>query len=117
VLSGCATGTAEQEASAAAERFLTAVEGGDAEAACALLTPRTREELAVSDGQPCAESLPADRLGGGATVRDVSVWSGWARVNTDNDALFLAEFETGWLIAAAGCQPNGDAPYQCVVEG
>ena len=33
----------------------------DAEAACALLTPRTRADLETSDG-PCAEALPVAEI-------------------------------------------------------
>jgi len=29
----------------------------------------------------------------------------------------LTEFESGWLVAAAGCAPEQDAPYRCVVGG
>lgn len=96
-------------------RFFEATAGADGASACALLTPTTRDDLTVSDGQPCAESLPMDRLRG--TAGEVSVWSDWARVSTDAGAVFLTEFESGWLITAAGCQPNGDAPYRCVVGG
>jgi hypothetical protein len=105
----------EQDVSAVATRFLDATGRGDAESACALLAPRTREDLSISDGQPCAESLPTDRLRG--TVQDVAVWSNWAQASTDGGTLFLTEFDSGWLIAAAGCQPNGEAPYHCVVGG
>ncbi len=98
-----------------AARFLDAAGGGDTQSACTLLVPKIREELAFSEGQPCAESLPADRLHG--TVRDADVWSDWAKVTTDAGTLFLTEFESGWLVTAAGCEPNGDAPYRCVVGG
>jgi hypothetical protein len=115
VLAGCANQTGEREASGLASRFLDATGRGDTQAACTLLTPRVREELAVSDGQPCEESLPADRLRGSVTEADV--WSDWARVSTDGGTIFLTEFDSGWLVTAAGCEPNGDAPYRCVVGG
>lgn len=114
LLGGCANESAERAAAAVASEFLGAVRSGDARAACALLVPRTEQELAVSEGQPCVESLPIDRLSG-QTVREVAVWSDQAQVITDGDTMFLTEFETGWLIVAAGCQPRGEEPYQCVV--
>jgi hypothetical protein len=115
VLAGCAAGSRAQDASRAAARFLDAAGRGDGGSACALLVPRTREDLGVSQGQPCDRSLPLDRLHG--TIQGADVWSGWAKVSTDAGALFLTEFESGWLITAAGCRSDGEAPYQCVVGG
>lgn len=109
-LGGCASGTAQHEAATVAERFLAAAAHEDNDAACALLTPRTRADLS-----PCAQSLPADQLTGTALHTDA--WSDWAKVDTDDGTLFLTEFDSGWLVAAAGCQPNADAPYRCVVGG
>jgi hypothetical protein len=114
-MTGCGTQSGAQDVSGTVARFFEATAGADGAAACALLAPKTRDDLTVSDGQPCAESLPMDRLHG--TAREASVWSGWAYVSTDQGAVFLTEFESGWLITAAGCQPNGDAPYRCVVGG
>lgn len=114
-LAGCASQSSEQDASQAAIRFLEAASNSDGAAACALLLPKTRDDLMVSEGQPCAESLPMDRIHG--TVREASVWSDWAKVTTDQGALFLTEYESGWLVSAAGCESNGDAPYRCVVGG
>jgi hypothetical protein len=115
VLGSCASQSGQQDAASVATRFLDAAGRGDTEAACALLTPRTREDLAVSDGQPCEQSLPADRLGG--SVKQVDTWSDWAQVSTEDSSVFLTEFNSGWLVSAAGCRPNGDAPYHCVVGG
>ncbi|MFL6141458.1 MAG: hypothetical protein ACJ72N_06250 [Labedaea sp.] len=116
VLTGCANQDGEQQAAGVAARFLDAAGRGDTATACALLTPRVREDQAVAEGQSCARSLPVDRLRGGA-VTGTDVWSEWARVSTDGGAVFLTEFDSGWLVTAAGCQPNGDAPYRCVVGG
>jgi hypothetical protein len=116
VLVSCASQSGQQDAATVAARFLDAAGRGDTEAACALLTPRTREDLATSDGQPCEQSLPTDRLGGGS-VREADTWSDWALVSTEDSSVFLTAFGSGWLVSAAGCQPNGDAPYRCVVGG
>jgi hypothetical protein len=103
------------DVSSTASRFLDAVSRSDTRTACALLTPQTREELTDSEGQPCRQSLPADRLNG--TVESAEVWSDQALVHTDRGALFLTEFDDGWLVSAAGCDPAEDAPYHCVVGG
>jgi len=115
-LSGCASQSTRDEAMTAAGRFLDAVSRSDTRAACALLTPRTREDLAASEGQSCTKSLPTDRLGGRAESADT--WSDQAVVRTGDGTLFLTEFDSGWLVSAAGCRPGGeDAPYKCVVGG
>ena len=114
-LTGCGTGSRERDVSGTVERFFEAVRSQDGEAACGLLVPQTRDDLVTAEGQACAEVLPMDRIGG--TVREVAVWSRWARVGTDEGAVFLTEFGSGWLITAAGCKSNGDAPGHCVVGG
>jgi hypothetical protein len=113
VLSGCASQSTRDEAETAAARFLDAVGRSDTRTACALLTPSTREELATSEGQSCARSLPTDGLGG--RIQSSDTWSDQAVVHTEGGALFLTEFDNGWLVSAAGCQPSEDEPYQCVV--
>jgi hypothetical protein len=115
VLAGCGASSEEQQVSAAAAQFVAAAGRGDARSACALLTPRTRNDLVTSQGEDCTQALPVDRIRGG--VGDAVVWSDWARVGTDSGALFLTRFDSGWLVDAAGCQPDGDAPYRCVVGG
>lgn len=114
VLAGCTVEDARRDASDAAARFLAAAEHGDATAACALLAPRTREDLETADG-PCADALPAAELGG--SVEAVDTWSEKAKVDTETGSLFLTEFESGWLVSAAGCAPEDDAPYRCLVGG
>ncbi|GAB1513321.1 hypothetical protein [Actinophytocola sp. KF-1] len=111
---GCAAQDERASASDTATRFLRAAQGGDVETACALLTPRTRDTLVTEDGD-CATGLPADELTGAVTRADT--WSDWAKVDTDAGSLFLAEFESGWLVSAAGCRPDEDAPYHCLVGG
>jgi hypothetical protein len=51
----------------------------------------------------------------GGTVRRADTWSDQATVDTDDGTVFLTRFDSGWLISAAGCHPNGDAPFLCVV--
>jgi hypothetical protein len=113
VLAGCAPQSRQDEAMAAAARFLDAVSHSDTRTACALLTPRTRQDVVTSENQPCGQALPTDRLNG--TAQSGDTWSDQAMVTTESGALFLTEFDNGWLVSAAGCEPDGDAPYRCVV--
>ncbi len=114
-LTGCAAQSDQDSAAAVAARFLDAART-DPGAACALLTPRTRAELETSESADCARALPADDLGG--AVRHADTWSDQARVDTEGGVVFLNEFDSGWLVAAAGCRPGGDdAPYLCVLGG
>ncbi|MDA1362146.1 hypothetical protein O1R50_21145 [Glycomyces luteolus] len=119
VLSGaaaCGTGQRESGASAVAEAFSSAIERGDADAACAALAPETLEAMVASEGEPCEASLTSQELPSGA-VGDVAVWGDRAQVRTEGDVLFLVELEEGWKVAAAGCSPQGDLPYRCEVSG
>jgi hypothetical protein len=111
---GCASESERGDATDTATRFLQAAQDGDAETACALLTPRTRDDIVTEDG-PCQDALPADELTGSVTAADT--WSEWAKVDTEDGSLFLAKFDSGWLVSAAGCQPDEDAPYHCLVGG
>jgi hypothetical protein len=115
LLAACGTGDREREASQVAAEFLGATAGGDTTKACALLTPRTRDDLIGSEGSSCTESLRVDQITGG-TVESVRVYSDWAQVNTEADTLFLTELDTGWRVAAAGCTSRGESlPYRCTV--
>lgn len=117
-LGGCAgQGSAEnQPAADAAERFAQAV-GSDAATACALLAPQTRVELESQDG-PCQQSLSGTDVPDDAgSVRQVKVYGKDAVAYLERDTLFLARFDDGWKVTAAGCTPNGDRPYDCDVKG
>ena len=114
VLAGCAAQDARNDARDTAARFLAAAERGDVDTACALLAPRTREDLETAEG-PCASALPAAELRGSVTA--VDTWSDRAKADTEAGSLFLAEFDSGWLVSAAGCVSEEDAPYRCLVGG
>jgi hypothetical protein len=106
VAPACSGGLRENDSSAAAQRFLSAVADGDFGAACDLLSTRTKDNLARSEGQGCEEVLGSQQLNGGA-VRGSDVWGDRAQVRTDSGTLFLAEFAIGWKVVAAGCVPQG----------
>jgi hypothetical protein len=105
VASGCGSGSADLVRTAADE-FAAAVAAGDSERTCELLTERARE------GVDCSSlDLP------GGSVEAVEVWGDAARVRTSEDVLFLRELSSGWRVAGAGCESQGDRPYSCEVGG
>ncbi len=47
----------------------------------------------------------------------MSVWGDNAQARLAGGALFLAEFDTGWRVTAAGCTfVSDDRPYDCAVR-
>jgi hypothetical protein len=44
------------------------------------------------------------------------VWGDNAQVRLTGDTLFLTRTDAGWKVAAAGCVPQGEAPYLCRLE-
>jgi hypothetical protein len=96
--------------------FISALATGDTPAGCALLAPATRDALEYQRSQACAVALEQLSLPRGDLL-DTTEWGGEAQVHTTADTLFLTQTSHGWRIAAAGCQPRGDAPYACKVQG
>ena len=39
------------------------------------------------------------------------------RCGWTGDTVFLLRFPDGWRVSAAGCTPQGEAPYDCEVQG
>lgn len=118
LLAGCAGQGSAEDAPAAetAERFAQAV-SADTATACALLAPQTRVELESEHG-PCGRSLSqSDVPDDAGKVREVKVYGKDAVAYLERDTVFLARFDDGWRVTAAGCTPNGDQPYECDVKG
>jgi hypothetical protein len=90
--------------------------GGDPEARCDLLAPATVAALEKDASAPCAEAIQQLPLPGGE-VESVEIWGDGAQVALTDDTVFLAETHAGWRVTAAACRPNGEAPYDCEVEG
>lgn len=108
---GCAP--ADDAAEDTARRFLQAVADGDGQAACGALAPRTAEEIDT----PCAESILGESLTAPSPRAHAQVYGQRALVTFDGDAVFLAAFPDGWRVVAAGCEPRGEQPYDCAVQG
>jgi hypothetical protein len=82
---------------------------------CALLAPATVAALEHDESAPCADALESLDLPGGQ-VMSSAVWGDAAQVRLTGDTLFLTRTHTGWRVAAAGCVPQGEAPYLCRLE-
>jgi hypothetical protein len=83
---------------------------------CALLAPATLQTLESDESAPCADAIGRVPLRGGA-VETVEVWSGQAQVRLGGDTVFPTETPSGWRVTAAACEPRGEMPYDCEVEG
>jgi hypothetical protein len=118
ITAGCASVNDRQEAaSSVAIRLLTAVQNNDGRAACAVLAPATAAEVAQSAEKDCPQAILDENLPGPGAVTDAAVFGQQAQVHTSTDTVFLAVFPGGWRVVAAGCTPQGDRPYHCVVQG
>jgi hypothetical protein len=114
-VAGCAPeGTAAADA---AREFHQALSGSEWSAACSLLQSGTREKTAREQEGSCEDHLRNLRIQESGTVTRTEIYGRGAFVEFENDAVFLAAAEGGWKITAAGCTPNGDAPYTCEVGG
>ena len=111
VLAGCSSASEPEVDKVAAAFDNPAV---DAQSRCALLAPATLESLQQSS--PCTEALGQLPFQGG-DVRSVSIWGGGAQAKVGGDTVFLTQTDTGWKVTAALCQPRGQAPYDCQVDG
>jgi hypothetical protein len=116
-LAGCGAGHGGPSRSAG--DFENALRADDHSAACALLAPDTREEVAQSGqtGATCADAIADEDLPDEGSVRTVDVYGHQARVVMAGDTVFLSRFPDGWRIVAAGCEPRAGHPYDCTVQG
>lgn len=112
---GC-SGVGEDRAEQAAADFYAALAESDGPAACELLAPATRTGLEQSSGSPCEEAILEEGLPAASQATRVAVYETAARVDSDADTAFLAEFPEGWKVVAAGCTPQApEHPYDCVL--
>ncbi len=117
-LVGCGADVERTEAARTADAF-SAAAASDPGTACGLLAPRTVEAL-EEDGTPCAEALAEAGLASTGARGPVTVAGHSAQVSYADDTVFLARFDDGWRVTAAGCErTSSDAavPYECSVAG
>jgi hypothetical protein len=114
-LSGCAPdGAAPADT---AEEFHQALSSSDWSSACSMLLSDTREKTAQEQESSCEDHLRNLQIQEPGTLTRTEIYGRGAFVEFENDAVFLAAAEGGWKITAAGCTPNGEAPYTCEVGG
>jgi hypothetical protein len=115
VLAGCAVPDTDA-VTRTANQWLAAARAKDAAALCRLLTPAAAESVATGD-ETCERAVGDLDLPGDGPVGEVQVWSDRAQVKAGTETLFLTRVSGGWRISGAGCQAQGDEPYDCDVEG
>ena len=117
-VAGCST--SESQAAADTARQFAQASQSDPSLACTLLAPGTLEELESSAETDCPTALGEAGLpAAGAPLRTV-VAGHSAQVVLDDDTVFLALFDDGWRVTAAGCSaPDAERslPYDCIVKG
>ena len=114
-----ACGDQEAAVRSTAERFYSAVERGDGQAACEELSEDTVDQLEQSEGTDCERAAVELELSG-SRAREVQVFSDSGMVTFERgDRVFLTQEPDGWKVSAAGCRVNEDAddvPHECSVE-
>jgi hypothetical protein len=115
VPAGCAAGSAP-DAESVVSRFYAAYGRQDGAAACALLAPAARKEVADAAHGSCARGLLRETLRGGDPVRSSQVYGDQAQVRVRGDTAFVARIDGRWQVRAVGCTPRREAPYECEVE-
>ena len=116
LVAGCGADVERQQAGATADTIAADV-SRDPGAACALLAPRTEQSL-EQDGESCAAALAADDLPAPGPRTSVAVAGHSAQVRYAGETVFLALFDDGWRVTAAGCSrtsPDPAVPYDCTV--
>ena len=113
---GCSS-TAPAASSRAAEQFYAAIEADDGAAACALLAPQTREEIADSGQTSCSAAILDEDIPDAGAVTELRQYGTHAQIELSGDTAFLAEFDDGWKVVAAACTARGELPYDCKVKG
>jgi hypothetical protein len=109
-LIGCA-GMQRPDVERAAVDFAT----GDPDTRCTLLARSALSALEEKADSVCAEAVRALPASDGEVLHS-EVWGDEAQVRLSDDTLFLTHTGAGWRVVAAGCTPNGEAPYECHLE-
>lgn len=100
-----------------AKDFYAAVAREDGAAACELLAPTTRDELAQSSGTPCSTAVLEQDVPAAGEAQGVNVYGAAGKVELDGDTAFLGEFPEGWRVTAVACTARPSEPYDCQVAG
>jgi hypothetical protein len=109
--------SAEQPAADVVTAFRDAIAGKDGKAACAVLAPRTAEELEQSAAKPCAEAILEEEPSAPVGQPQIQTYGSMAQAKYDGETLFLSRFDEGWLVTAAACTMSAGDLYDCAVKG
>lgn len=105
-LTGCVTSTERSEVQSVATEFVTAVQAGDGQQACELLTPEAEDSVSGATDVPCATAVLTLEQDG-AQLHGTQIWGDAAQVKLGTDTVFLRRLAAGWQVQAAGCRPRG----------
>lgn len=116
-VSAC-SGPDEATATALTTQFYAAVGAGNGAAACDLLAPRTKSDLEQSAKTSCDKAILDEDIPAVGRPIGTEQFGTTAQVDFGNEKTFLARFQGGWKVMAAGCKPQKpDQPYDCQVSG
>jgi hypothetical protein len=116
-LTACA-GAEDQAVDDVARTFVRESESAPG-AACQLLAPQTAKNMADDGDGDCAKGLSQAGLKPSGPVQHVTVSINAAQVVMVGDTVFLAKFDSGWKVLAAGCSRTSQddaVPYDCQVK-
>lgn len=116
LLAGCSSSPGS-DVEQAVEDFGIAWEARDGAAVCALLAPVTQREVESTTGLACAKGVLELDVQPPGAVTDVRVFATAAQVRTEADTVFLSQYDGGWRVLAASCEPQGEQPYDCQLKG
>jgi hypothetical protein len=105
------------DATQVAQRFARAVDSSGASTACGYLAPATKSQLEKSAGKRCPAAILEQHLPRTGALRSAAAYGTMAQVRLRGDTLFLARFQGGWKVMAAGCSPKPGHPYDCTLQG
>jgi hypothetical protein len=114
---GCSA--AEETSVAAAARDFTSAAVGNPRLACAMLAPDTRHEVEQEGDGSCVDGLRQARPASPGSLERVTVAAGSAQAVFADEVVFLARFDTGWQVTAAGCsrtETDPARPYECDIK-
>lgn len=116
LLAGCSSGHGD-DVEQTVEDFGAAWEAQDGAAICDLLAPVTQRNVESSTGMACAEGVLELDVQPPVAVTNVQVFATAAQARTEADTVFLSQYDGGWRVLAAGCEPRGEQPYDCELTG
>jgi hypothetical protein len=116
LLSGCG-GAEDSDVADIADQLYQAIGSDDGSAACAVLSPRTQDEVEKAAGKPCPDAILDEDLPQPRGAERVSTFGTAAQVQYAEETTFLTRFKSGWRVVAAGCTPVPGDRYDCKVAG